>query len=597
MNKLNNMINTIFYFVDNINDYIASRDNTDGNGGISSNTITFVKDSGKIFLNGTEFGKTSIQELLSSTEFADWVADLNERLEENDLTLRQLIDAVSEDTTGITDNIKSQIDEILDDLEAKGTAISGLKTEIEQDVADNYVAKTSLTSGVQNIVDSNYIQSLSTFVTYADVNSAEAAIVAGQTTELGSKLATIVTKVADGNSSIHLSADQITIDGNMVTTGSTLANTIYATRGTIGGFDIQSDKIYNAPEYESGTTVYSLVDLTPGGVLFKQFSVSDEQEFDDIMTPTTYVPDHTQNVTSIDFKGITILSQEGVGFSGNSGINTSAIRLFPEQGFAQTLFSGSEYGDEDAVTLISEDNFDVTKANSPVAFLVDGSGWVGNGCLSWGTDGSIEVTKSLSDAIMDVLGNQGCAADSDEMHLTPLALTFRIDSDDVQSELTGTHLKITEDGTDAYTEVHETGFHIGTDDEAEVNITAGVVSVSTYNSADDEYNTTTIRGTGIVVPGTIQSNSSITASSFIKTNGTSSQFLKADGSVDSNTYLTLTVGQIRDMIAAAVNEVLDTLHNGYSISYVESGGTGSWQMVQQTPQAISENPGGGQTEP
>ena len=183
------------------------------------------------------------------------------------------------------------------------------------------------------------------------------------------------------------------------------------------------------------------------------------------------------------------------------------------------------------------------------------------------------------------------------MHLTPLALTFRIDSDDVQSELTGTHLKITEDGTDAYTEVHETGFHIGTDDEAEVNITAGVVSVSTYNSADDEYNTTTIRGTGIVVPGTIQSNSSITASSFIKTNGTSSQFLKADGSVDSNTYLTLTVGQIRDMIAAAVNEVLDTLHNGYSISYVESGGTGSWQMVQQTPQAISENPGGGQTEP
>ena len=82
------MINTIFYFVDNINDYIASRDNTDGNGGISSNTITFVKDSGKIFLNGTEFGKTSIQELLSSTEFADWVADLNERLEENDLTLR-----------------------------------------------------------------------------------------------------------------------------------------------------------------------------------------------------------------------------------------------------------------------------------------------------------------------------------------------------------------------------------------------------------------------------------------------------------------------------------------------------------------------------
>ena len=34
------------------------------------------------------------------------------------------------------------------------------------------------------------------------------------------------------------------------------------------------------------------------------------------------------------------------------------------------------------------------------------------------------------------------------------------------------------------------------------------------------------------------SKNSLTASEFIVTNGTSSQFLKADGSVDSNTYLT-----------------------------------------------------------
>ena len=44
---------------------------------------------------------------------------------------------------------------------------------------------------------------------------------------------------------------------------------------------------------------------------------------------------------------------------------------------------------------------------------------------------------------------------------------------------------------------------------------------------DDDGITVTAHGTGYVV-----------ANSFIKTNGTSSQFLKADGSVDSNTYLT-----------------------------------------------------------
>jgi hypothetical protein len=33
-------------------------------------------------------------------------------------------------------------------------------------------------------------------------------------------------------------------------------------------------------------------------------------------------------------------------------------------------------------------------------------------------------------------------------------------------------------------------------------------------------------------------SSSVTASSFIKSGGTSAQFLKADGSVDSNTYVT-----------------------------------------------------------
>ena len=41
---------------------------------------------------------------------------------------------------------------------------------------------------------------------------------------------------------------------------------------------------------------------------------------------------------------------------------------------------------------------------------------------------------------------------------------------------------------------------------------------------------------GITATGTVLVNSSVTANSFIKTGGTSSMFLKADGSVDTNTY-------------------------------------------------------------
>jgi hypothetical protein len=51
-------------------------------------------------------------------------------------------------------------------------------------------------------------------------------------------------------------------------------------------------------------------------------------------------------------------------------------------------------------------------------------------------------------------------------------------------------------------------------------------------------NDTTTNGLTIAVGGASTFSSSVTATSFVKTGGTSAQFLKADGSVDSSTYLT-----------------------------------------------------------
>jgi plastocyanin len=74
------------------------------------------------------------------------------------------------------------------------------------------------------------------------------------------------------------------------------------------------------------------------------------------------------------------------------------------------------------------------------------------------------------------------------------------------------------------------------------NINAtGIITATTLvvtNSQPTNINVTGITTLSIVTAGNIYSTGIITASSFVKSSGTSSQFLKADGSVDTNTYLT-----------------------------------------------------------
>jgi hypothetical protein len=90
-------------------------------------------------------------------------------------------------------------------------------------------------------------------------------------------------------------------------------------------------------------------------------------------------------------------------------------------------------------------------------------------------------------------------------------------------------------------------------------------------------------GAGVTITGTTFTNqlnvSGVsTASSFVKSGGTSSQFLKADGSVDSSTYLTTYTET--DTLNSVTNRGNNT-SNGISVgivtasSFVKSGGTSS----------------------
>ena len=97
-------------------------------------------------------------------------------------------------------------------------------------------------------------------------------------------------------------------------------------------------------------------------------------------------------------------------------------------------------------------------------------------------------------------------------------------------------------------------------------------------------NSKTIDGTGAIdITGSGHFSSLVRADSFIKDGGTSSQFLKADGSVDTNTYSTtdtqLTEEQVEDFVGGMVTGNTET---GITVTYDDSDGTLDFVVASQT---------------
>ncbi len=85
-------------------------------------------------------------------------------------------------------------------------------------------------------------------------------------------------------------------------------------------------------------------------------------------------------------------------------------------------------------------------------------------------------------------------------------------------------------------------------------VTSSLTSVGTITS-------------GVWNAGAVSSSGSITGASIIRTGGTSSQFLKADGSVDENSYL-ISVNEVADEFAAALSQTNFTLSSTPSVNSV-----------------------------
>jgi len=117
----------------------------------------------------------------------------------------------------------------------------------------------------------------------------------------------------------------------------------------------------------------------------------------------------------------------------------------------------------------------------------------------------------------------------------------------------------------------------------------GSVDTNVYlTSESDTLSTVTARGSS--------TTQNITAASFIKSGGTSSQFLKADGSVDSNTYVTETFASGTTLpfyqAAAPTGWTKNTTHNNKALRVVSGTGGGSGGTSAFTTVFASRTPSG-----
>jgi len=112
-----------------------------------------------------------------------------------------------------------------------------------------------------------------------------------------------------------------------------------------------------------------------------------------------------------------------------------------------------------------------------------------------------------------------------------------------------------------------------------LNIASGAYSIL-YNPANSAYWQTYVDSSNVfnfgyngnVVKASISNSGNFTANSFIKSGGTSSQFLKADGSVDSSTYAL--TSQLHDAVTLGTTGILNGLSlSGQVLSLATAGPT------------------------
>lgn len=214
------MINTIFWFANDYNDYERERDGQ----GISDKTIVFVKETGEIYVNNRKYGKT-LQDIVNDPEMTD----------------------IFKDST-----LKEEIQQMIDQLEGKHDLdIETLESKHDQDV--------ELLRGLINANKASQDQDKEELDRKIDTTKTDL------TTEINNAITTTGAAVSDSESRLNSS---ITTLNNLVNTNKTIADnaisnlqTSYNNLSGAVGTDIA-----NALKDANGRTIWNRIDTADGNI-------------------------------------------------------------------------------------------------------------------------------------------------------------------------------------------------------------------------------------------------------------------------------------------------------------------------------------------
>lgn len=589
------MINTIFYFPESLtfDQYLdALNSNTDD--GIASRTIVFAKQQGKIYNNGKIYGTTysDVQNLIEQNRYNDEyvreaISNLERDLQENSdaidlqgqqylainqrlskietngyVSEAQMLSAIAGELDGSTQ--KSSVRNKVNNVAKEASA--ALFTEVS-DQNDNITAQSIVNAITSNsTAKANLASSFNSgdntmwanVVTQTDLNSATSALYAALQNKANDsevvKKASIITSInSSGESNVSIDADKINLNGDVI------AARLIAAGASIGGFTIAESKLSNAAvEFNGDGSGF----LGRGGISWDKdgkitFNFSGSHNSKLTIDENPYGDGGYQLKTSTEYSGGNSSATMYPGYVEASRYVTGQDRVTTSVKYNEVFISDTgRYASlkggllnlytSDSQTNIT--NTGITTGGSVTANSLVKSGGTSDQFLK--ADGSVATLKTINGNSLEGTGDIVISGGGSGNYL-PLT----------GGQLTGDLTLYNSDAqiVNVAGKTSDTTSLGGGSITIETATTGTPIKAKSYLDHDQLYfSNQDVKGTSITY-------NSVTSDSFIKSGGTSAQFLKADGSVDSNTYLPLTGGTITGSIT--VNEGIDTLSlNAHTIS-------------------------------
>lgn len=347
-----------------------------------------IQDIVKILYSGLTSGATdemAYNELVAAIKQGtiDGIASFKQKVDEDVAaiyaTTSYVDDAIgaAQATLALKSEVNSATATLGTRIDGVDSALSGVTTRVTTLENGGYIAESSLVSAISD----NKADIASTLVTAGIVNQ----------TYLNSTLDSYVAKtaieaIADSETG-NVTAASIILAANAMTGSEILLNAdrIQMANAIIGGWTIggENDTISNLEELGGN---YSFADLSVGGISF-------QEGINTYANPTT--------ATGINLSTMGLEVYECFDNTSTDTVSLKGLKINPTQGI--WFFKESDtYDDPPGYNVILEELRILGEMEpplhpstaKPMAFKLDGSGWLASGNISWAADGSFSIGKN-----------------------------------------------------------------------------------------------------------------------------------------------------------------------------------------------------------